>query len=438
MKRLFISFLLILLLISLTASAEAQIQDKLETKEVWVIKIEGIIDPVIANYLLFQIEAAEVKEAEALIIQLDTPGGLDISMRTIVKKMLNARIPLIVYVAPSGARSASAGVFITLASHIAAMSPGTNIGAAHPVNLGGGQISPEMEEKVVNDAAAYIKTIAKRRGRNEVWAEATVRKSVSATEKEALKEKVIEYIAPNLSSLLKKIDGVKIKLPQDEVTLKTKEAVIVKKEMTFRQRLLHTLANPNIAYLLMMLGFYGILYELSNPGFGFSGIGGAIALILALYSFQVVPINYAGLALIIFAFILFVAEVFTPTYGILGAGGAIALLLGSLILIDSPSKELRVSLSLILPVVAATVIFFTFALGAGLKAQRRKIVTGGEGMVGKVGEARSDLDKEGRIFVQGELWKAISIKEVIKKGEKVKVVGLDGLKLKVEKFKEEE
>lgn len=420
------------LILAPPSSLDAQTaDDSLErASQVHVIEVEGIINQIVANFILTQISEAERASAEAIVIQMDTPGGLDVSMREIVKRILNAKVPVVVYISPAGARAASAGVFLTYASHVAAMAPGTNIGAAHPVNLGG-DLGEEQEKKVVNDAAAYLRAIAKERGRNEQWAEEAVRNSLSLTAEEAVDQGVVDFVAPSLPSLLDQMDKWQVETAAGEITLSTREAPVDQREMTFRQRFFHTLTDPNIAYLLLMLGSYGILYELANPGFGFAGIGGAISVILGLYALHVVGINYAGLALILLAFGLFIADIFTPTHGVLTGGGIISLLIGSLILIDAPRDQLAVSLTVIIPTIMVTALFFAFAVSAGIRAQRSKVASGVEGMVGEIGQAESVLASEGEVLVKGEHWRARSVSGRIKKGEKVRVIGMEGLRLKV-------
>lgn len=399
-------------------------------KAVYLLEAEGIINPPMAGYIVRGIERAEEEGAQAVVIQLDTPGGLMDSMRQIVKKELGAEVPVIVYVAPSGSRAASAGVFITMAAHIAAMAPGTNMGAAHPVELGEKKMDETMLEKVVNDTVAYIKTIARQRERNEKWAEEAVRKSSSITAQEALKLKVIDLVAPSLEALLEAIDGRKVKLPGREVVLETKGAEVVRVRMSFRDKLLHTLSNPMIAYILLMLGVYGLFFELSNPGAIFPGVVGGICLILAFFAFQMLPINYAGIALIILGIILLIMEVKVHSYGLLSIGGIISLLLGSLMLIESPAQYLRLSLSLVLPIVVVSAGFFLFALTMVIRAHRQRPKTGKEGLIGMEGKALTDVDPEGSVEVFGEIWRASS-EEPIRAGEPVEVVGVEGLKLKV-------
>jgi len=397
--------------------------------QVELIQVKGIINPVISSYFIRAISEAEKDMATCLVVELDTPGGLDESMRDIIQRMLDSRVPIVVYVYPRGARAASAGTFITLAADIAAMAPGTNIGAAHPVALGQGDIPKEMKEKVLNDAVAYIKSIAARKG----WAERAVRKSISSTETEALKAGVIDIIAENFEDLLVKIHGRKVKTPYGEKEIITKGARIKEIKMGWREKLLHIIGNPNIAYLLMMIAIYGIIFELSNPGAILPGVIGAISLILAFFAFQVLPISLAGLLLIILAIILFILEIKTPTHGALTIGGVISMLIGSLMLIDSKAPYFRISLSLILTVVAATTAFFTFAVGAGIRALGRRVVTGREGIVGLVGVAKTDLSPNGVIFVEGEYWNATSVDGEVKAGERVVVVEAEGLRVKVKR-----
>ncbi len=395
--------------------------------------LKGVINPVAAEFLTKAVDRATADGSEALIIQLDTPGGLDASMREIVVKILGAEIPVIVYVAPSGGRAASAGVFITLAAHTAAMAPGTNIGAAHPVGLGGGQMDKEMAQKVTNDAAAYIRSIAEKRGRNADWAEEAVRRSVSITESEALKRKVIDFVAPDLPALLEGLHGRKVETTKGERALQTRGATVREIEMGIRLTFLNIISDPNVAYLLMILGFYGLFFELSSPGAIFPGVFGGISLILAFYAFQTIPINYAGLLLILLAIILFLAEIKVVSGGVLTIGGIISMLLGSTMLIDSEAAPfLRISWSVILPVVLLTVIFFAGLVAMAIKAQVEKSTLGQEGLLLETGEALTDIAPEGQVMVHGETWSAES-DEAINKGERVRVVKLDGLRLKVKR-----
>lgn len=383
---------------------------KVFSSEVVLLRIESAITPSSSSQILKAIKFAEKQSGSVLVLQLNTPGGLLESTREIVSNILNARIPIIVYVAPSGARAGSAGVFITLSSHIAVMAPGTNIGAAHPVGLQGEADSSVMNEKVVNDATAFIRSIAQQRNRNVEWAERAVRESISSTENEALAAKVIDLIAPTLDSLLKAIDGWTIKVQQTEVTIHTKNARIIEYELSWRDKLLDFISNPNIAYILLMIGIYGILFELYNPGSIFPGVIGALSLILAAYSLQMLPINYAGLALIILAIILFLLEIKITSYGLLTIGGLVSLFIGSTMLIDSPLEFMRISLSLVITVVVASFIFFTFIITLGVKAQFRRKRLGFDEMIGKEGTVVDEItpNKPGTIKVMGELWNAHS------------------------------
>ncbi len=403
-------------------------------KVAYVTTYSGIISPISSRFIGSVIGEAVEKGAYMLIIELDTPGGLDTSMREIVKKILNAPIPIVIYVYPKGARAASAGVFITLSAHIAAMAPGTNIGAAHPVSLMG-KPDKTMEEKIVNDAVAYIRALAKERGRNADWAEKAVRESVSVSADEALKLGVIDYVADNLNDLLKKIDGKEVSVLGKTLTLTTKDLSVKYIKMNFVDLLLKYITNPNIAYILLFIGFYGIIGEFSHPGTVLPGFVGVVSLILAFIAFQALPINYGGVALIIFGIFLFIVEVFTPTFGAFTLGGIISLVLGSLMLSKANVPFLRVSLQVILPMVTTTAIFFLFAIGKAIKIQFRKPATGKEGMVGEVGICKEDLNPYGTIFVHGELWKAESLSGLIKKGEKVIVKEVDGLTVKVDRLK---
>ena len=401
--------------------------------EVYVARVEGIIAPSLADFFVSAIRKAEDGAAHAIVFELDTPGGLDTSMRIIIKEILRSPAPVIIYVSPSGARAASAGAFITIAAHVAAMAPGTNIGAAHPVQMGGGEADEEMTRKVENDAAAYIRGLAERRGRNATWAEDAVRKSVSATATEALRLKVIDVVAENRADLLAKIDGRTVETGAGRITLKTKMAKIVEVEMGLRDKVLSVISNPTIAYILLILGMAGLYFELSTPGAILPGVLGGICLILAFYAFQALPINYAGLLLIILGVILFVAEVKVVSNGILTIGGMTAMILGSLMLIDSPAPFLQISLSAILGVTAATTAFFVFAIGAVFRAHRRQPATGREGLVGQAGVARTRLNPDGLIFIRGEIWNA-TCAEGVEPGEQVQVTSVAGLKLKVKKL----
>jgi membrane-bound serine protease (ClpP class) len=388
-----------------------------------------------AEYLTTSITRAEEQGAEAIIIQLDTPGGLDLSMRKIVKKMLGSDVPVVVYVAPAGSRAASAGVFIAYASNVAAMAPGTNIGSAHPVAMGGEKMDDTMMKKVENDAAAYISGIASKRGRNAEWAEKAVRESVNVTAEEALKLKVIEIVAKDRAELLEKLDGRKVQLASGPGTLSTKGALVVEVRMNLRHRILSAISNPNVAYILMMLGLIGLYFELSNPGAILPGVIGAVCLVLAFYAFQTLSINYAGLLLIGLAIIFFIVEVSVVSYGLLTIAGIITLLLGSLMLFEAPEPSMRLSIWVVLPMVVFMSLFIIGTMYYAVRLHRRGPASGVQVLVGEVGTAVEDMDagRTGQVFVNGEYWNARSDGPVIK-GDRVRVVEARGLKIKVQKI----
>ena len=404
-----------------------------EKAPIHFIEVDGIINPATAKFIMESIDQATQEGSQCLIIQLDTPGGLMESMRIIVKKILTANIPVIVYVGPRGARAASAGVFITMAAHIAVMAPSTHIGAAHPVSLGEGKESKTMGEKIVNDTVSYIKTIANTRGRNVDWAEKAVRKSVSITEEEAVKQNVVDFISQDIQDLLAKIDGKVLKFDGITRTLLTKGVQPRSIQMSWRYRLLDIISNPTIAYIFLMLGIYGIFFELSTPGAILPGVVGGIFLILAFFSLQMLPINFAGLALILFAIILFIAEIKVVSHGLLAVGGVISLFLGSLMLIDSPTEYMKISLSVIIPAVLVSAAFFIFAVTMAIKARLSKPTTGMEGLIGENGIATTQIAPEGNVSIHGEFWNVISDQN-IERGEKVQVIGVTNLKLKVQKI----
>ncbi|MBI5665853.1 MAG: nodulation protein NfeD [Nitrospirae bacterium] len=399
--------------------------------EIIVINVEGIVNPVMSEFITRSIDEAEKEKAEALVIELDTPGGLDTSMRSIVKRIIASEVPVVVYVSPSGARAASAGVFITLAAHVSAMAPGTNIGAAHPVEVGG-KMDKTMEEKAVNDASAYIKSLAEKRGKNAEWAEKAVRESVSVTEQEALKLNVIDIVAPDVKTLLETIDQREVESSTGKQTIQTKGIKTRYKEMGLRHKILDIISDPNIAYLLMLLGFYGLFFELTNPGVVLPGVLGALSLILALYSFQTLPVNYAGLLLIFLAIVLFILEIKVTSYGMLTIGGLVSMTIGSIMLFDSPLPFFQLSLKVILPAVMITTLFFSLTVYLAVKAYKRKPVTGAEGLIGLDGTARTDVYHEGQVFVHGEIWQSWS-DQPVKAGEKIIVEKVENLKLKVRK-----
>ncbi|HNR43180.1 MAG TPA: nodulation protein NfeD [Bacteroidales bacterium] len=399
-----------------------------------VISLDGSINPATQEYINSGIRNAREKNAECLVIRLNTPGGLLKSTRVIVTDILDSAVPVVVFVYPGGSQAASAGVFITLAAHIAAMAPGTNIGAAHPVTMQGQQDSI-MNEKATNDAAAFIRTISEKRERNIRWAEDAVRKSLSITESEALKEGVIDLVAVSVEDLLEKIDKREVVLSSGKKVLDTKGAEVINMEMNFKQKILSLLSDPNIAYILLMIGIYGIMFELYNPGAIFPGVIGGISIILAFYSLHTLPVNYAGLALIIFAVILFLAEIKVVSHGLLAIGGVISLILGSIMLINTETtmEVIKISWQVILIIVILTAAFFLFAISFGIKAQGRKPTTGIEGMIGETGEAITNLDPEGQISVRGEVWNAESLEGPVSKGTRVKINGVSNLKLLIRK-----
>ncbi|MBI3996637.1 MAG: nodulation protein NfeD [Candidatus Omnitrophica bacterium] len=427
-----------------------------------------IISPVTQQYIVDAIARSESDGAVCLVIMLDTPGGLLESTRGIVKRMMNAKVPIVVYVAPSGSRAGSAGVFITLAAHVAAMAPSTNIGAAHPVGLqGGGPVkklirtfrraveddtkskmdkdgkhrgeeeiveetqSDPMAEKVMNDTVAWITTIAKARGRNETWAAKAVTESVSVTETEAVKDHIVDLIAADVPALLAAIEGRTVELAGIPVELHTANSQIIHLPMSRRQEFLTIITNPNIAYLLMLLGTLGLIFEFTHPGLAFPGIAGLICLLLALYAFQALPVSYAAIGLLLLGLVLLIAEVKIVSHGLLGISGVVALTLGSLMLFESPGSNLRVSLRVILPTVGTIAGIVLFIVNRALSAQRHRVTTGVQGLLGEIGVASTDVNLEGKVFVHGELWNAVS-QRPIQQGEKVRILRVEGLQLLVE------
>ena len=404
--------------------------------EVRKITVNAPIHPITSEYIVGAVRAAERANARLLIIGLNTPGGLDSSMREIIEAVVNARVPVAAYVSPSGARAASAGFFIGVACDVFAMAPGTNTGAAHPVGISmtGQAMDKTMEDKVTHDAASYIKSLAAKRGRNVVLAEDAVRKSLSYTEEEALKGGLIDLVAANDAELIAALDGKALKrFDGTETTLALAGEPVVEFPMSFRQRFLLTISNPNLAYILLMIGLLGLYFEFANPGAILPGVLGGISLLLAVFSFQILPINYVGLLLIVLAIALFILEVKVHSYGMLSIGGIVAMLIGSMMLIDSPVPELRPSLRLIIPVAVGISLVCIFLVALVVKAQARRALTGREGMIGETGTARTDLAPTGKVFVHGELWEAESDGPV-REGERVRVVAVGGgLKIKVTK-----
>lgn len=397
------------------------------------IEVHGGISPASASYIKAGIKEAEKTNADALLIELNTPGGLLESTRDIVQYIYSAKVPVIVYVAPGGARAGSAGVFITLAANVAAMAPGTNIGAAHPVGLGGQTDSNNvMNDKVTNDAAAFIRSIAQKRNRNQAWAERAVRESISDTENEALAQGAIDFIAPSTDSLLKMINGMIVETSSGTVTLNTLGKIIVDKEMSWKDKLLAVISDPNVAYILVLLAMYGIMFELYNPGSIYPGVIGSISALLAAYSLQILPVNYTGLALILLAVLLFIIEIKVVSYGVLSIGAVISFILGSTMLIESPVEIMNISLSLIITGSVITALFFLIVITFGLKAQMRRSESGSEAMTGLTGIAMTDINpsQKGKVMAFGEIWTAES-DYTIKKDDEVIIKNTKSLTVKV-------
>jgi membrane-bound serine protease (ClpP class) len=427
-------FFLILLAVGLAVAVQSQ---DTSAPHVDLIVIDGSINPAVDDFIREGIGRAKLNRARALVIQLDTPGGLLTSTRTIVKEILGSPVPVMVYVAPSGAGAGSAGVFITMSGHVAAMAPGTNIGAAHPVAGGGQEVKGVMGEKIENFTASFSESIAQQRGRNTEWAIQAVRKSVSITEREALKKNVIDIVAKDIDDLLKQADGRKVDLNGQPHILDLKEVQVTRHEMSLKQKIINAIADPNIAYLLMMAGILGLYMEFSHPGVFFPGVAGAICLLLALASFQLLPINYTGLALMLLGVALLVGEAFFPSFGVLGVGGIIAMALGSLLLFDTQGSDYGVDRPIIFTAVGTLGSFVLAVSYLVFRSQKAKPTLGMAGLIGEVGEVRGRLSPAGKIFVHGEYWNARADGEV-DVGEKVKVVGYDGMRLKVSRVSDSE
>lgn len=405
-------------------------------RPVMVLEVRGVIDPIVARYVARGIQAARSNDAELVVIQMDTPGGLDTAMRDIVQSILNSDVPVVVFVAPRGARAASAGLFITMAAHVAAMAPGTNIGAAHPVDLSQGEIPATLQEKVTNDAAAYIQAIAQQRGRNAKWAEDAVRQSVSISSQQALESHVIDFIADDQADLLAKLAGRRVSLHGGERILQVEGSPVLPYPMTWPEQIAHGIVDPNIAYLLLSLGTLALIAEFYHPGAVLPGITGVICLILAFVALGSLPVNWGGVALILLAFALFIADI--KVTGIaLSVAGAISFVLGSLLLfspfapVSAGMPRLSVSPWLTAGMTALLAGFFTFALAAGLRARRAPVLVGGNELLGKVGVALSELAPEGIVQVHSETWSATTTDGPVHAGEQVEVIGRDGLRLRV-------
>ena len=399
-----------------------------DQNDIYIIRIADAISPGTAEYIKSGIRKAEENGAACIIIELDTPGGLAESMRLIVQNILASRVPVVVFVSPGGARAASAGVMITMAADVAAMAPGTNIGAAHPVGAGGKDIDGAMSEKIINDMVAQAQSVAEKRGRNAEWVEDAIRESVSVTETEALKENIIDLIAKDTDDLIRQLNGREIK---DRGKLELDEAHKVVLEETLRTKILRTISNPNIAYILMMIGLAGLYFELSHPGAIFPGVIGGIALILAFFAMQTLPVNYAGMLLIMLAIIFFIMEMKITSYGLLSVAGIVSLFLGSLMLFEGDTPDMKLSWQVLLPTIFVVSGFFVAVASLVFRAQISKPATGSGGLVGEIGIVKKALRPEGKVFVHGELWHARA-KESLDEDVKVRVVKVENLILEVE------
>lgn len=401
--------------------------------KIYIIKINGVIGPPIANYVINNIEKAEEDNADAILLEIDTPGGLLESMRKIITKIMNTPLPVIGYVTPEGARAASAGAFIMMACDISVMTSTSSIGAAHPVTLGA-KIDSTMEKKILNDMFSYMKSLAKKRNRNQEVAKKMISESISLAADEALAKNIIDFIAESREELLEKIDNMEIEKNDKKIIFHTEFAEFITKEMSFIEKFFFHISNPNIAYILLMLGIYGIIAEFSSPGIGFAGVFGSISLLLAFFALSSLPLNLAGILLIATGIILILLEIKVQSSGILGIGGVVSTVLGSLMLIQTNAPFLKISISLIIGVGLFTLLFFLLLLSLVVKIHRKKVTTGREGLIDEVGYARTALNPEGSVFVRGELWRAISIDGNIKKDEKIRVVKMEHFKLFVKKL----
>ena len=419
----------------------------LETEPVaWLLRIDGAIGPATSDYVVDNLAAARLANARILVLSIDTPGGLDSSMREIIRAILDSPIPVASFVSPQGARAASAGTYILYASHIAAMAPATNLGAATPVQIGGGigipkpDESPDkqddpaepvvnpMEMKLVNDAAAYIRSLAKLRGRNIEWAEKAVREASSLPAHEALQMNVIDLMADNVADLLQKIDGRQLLVQGQKITLETASISVEEIQPDWRNRFLSVITDPNVAYILMLIGVYGLFLEFYNPGGIVPGVAGAISLLIALYAFQVLPVNYAGLALIGLGILLMVMEAFIPSTGILGIGGIVSFVVGSVILMDTESDAFQIAVPLIIAVAAFSVLMLVMVFGMLVRSRRVALVSGDSAMLGEKAEVMEDFAEQGQVWVHGELWQAVT-KQPVKKGQLIPIKAINGLKL---------
>lgn len=421
-------------------------------RSIFQLSIEGVIGPATEDYVVRSMERALLQQAEFIVIVMDTPGGLDSAMRGIIKSITNTSIPVVTYVAPTGARAASAGTYILYASHIAAMAPGTNVGAATPVQIGG--ISPpdilkkkrpqdnddepepvEIEDpskrKLINDAVAYIQSLAQLRGRNQQWAEAAVRKAASLSAEDALKQDVIDIVAHNMVDLFAQLDGREIELQGQKRTLQTTGLTVTQLDPDWRSRLLSVITNPNVAYILLMVGIYGLIFEFSNPGAIVPGTVGAISLLVAMYSLQLLPINYAGMALMLLGVALMIGEAYQPSFGVLGIGGVIAFVIGSVILMDTDVPGYGIDLSVIVTFTVISVLMFVLIIGMAIKSRRRPVVSGIEELTNGYATVVADFDQQGWVLIHSEKWQAVS-RSPLQQGQQVRVTSVDGLTLHVE------
>jgi membrane-bound serine protease (ClpP class) len=448
MRRLALSFLFLLVAWPLLLPAAK------DSRPAILLDIDGAIGPATSDYIHRGLEKAKNKNAALIILRMDTPGGLDVAMRKMIQDIIASPVPVVTYVSPSGARAASAGTYILYASHVAAMAPGTNLGAATPVQIGGDSPAPDqspdktkkdkkgktdkpelsgdaMRHKQVNDAIAYIRSLAQMRGRNIEWAEKAVREAASLPADEAVKQNVVDLTAKNLDDLVTKLNGRKVNVLGQNITLDTKEIKIERIEPDWRSRLLAVITDPNVAYILMLLGVYGLFFELWNPGYVLPGVIGGISLLLALYAFQVLPVNYAGFGLIILGMAFMVAEAFMPSFGILGFGGVLAFVAGSVILLDTDAEGFGISWSLIATVTLVSAAFFLTVVSLALRARRRPVVSGKEELIGRTAEATTSFKNEGRVRVRGEDWQARTQRPV-QRGQRVRIIDIEGLTLIIE------
>lgn len=446
MKSVMISrtFATVMLLISCLLLGQNQAQ---AADNVWTLKIQGAITPASADFFISTLRKAEKENIQLLVLQLDTPGGLDPSMRDMIKAILSAEIPVATYVFPSGSRAASAGTYILYASHIAAMAPATNVGSSTPVKMQPGAITPEfekdkdnsqstMDKKMVNDAVAYIRGLAELRGRNAEWAEETVREAANLSAREALEKGVIDIVTEDLHQLLQSLNGQQVSLESGSITLQLDNIELTEIEAGWRYELLSLITDPNVAYILLMIGIYGLILEFYNPGMGISGVIGVICLLLAAFALHMLPINYAGLALLIVGIGLMMGEAFSPSFGILGIGGMVAFVLGSVMLMDSELPAYQISMPLIAALAMTSFAIFVFVIGAALRARQTLVVSGEEAIIGAQAEAREDFTGHGKVHAMGEQWHAFSTEPVVK-GQVLRIVARDGLVLHVEAIKEQ-